>query len=88
MLSASFWLALVFAAVTAVGVRLIFRSHQKRLLRGKKKRGVTPSKNDQYVNATDGAGSSGDNISGASAGYFVTRDPQVYAKAFVPNSNK
>jgi hypothetical protein len=86
--SLSFWLAVVFAALTVAGVYGIVQSHNHREMYGRKKRGVEPGQGDQYLVAGERTAFFGEGNPDASRGYRVTRDPQVYARAFVPGQRK
>ena len=88
MLSLSFWITLVFAVLTVAGVYGIVQSHKHREMYGRKKRGVEPGEGDQLLYAGERTAFLGDGNEDASRVYRVTRDPQVYAKAFVPGSKK
>ncbi|MFZ3583606.1 hypothetical protein ACOI1H_15745 [Loktanella sp. DJP18] len=78
--------AVIMTVVFGLGVRGIIRSHFDRLASGPKRRGSDPGPGDMLVFAKEspvlGLGNGNED---AARPYRVIRDPQTYAKAFVPS---
>ena len=79
-------LAVIMIVVFALGLRGIVRSHLDKLRNGPTRRGSEPGEGDMLIHAREspllGLGLGNED---AARPYRVTRDPQTYAKAFVPS---
>lgn len=89
MTGAAFWIT---AAVVAVVVGLLIvgliRHDRHRRTHGPRKRGVEPGQGDQILHAGERLAFIGAGNEDASRIWRVTRDPQQYAKGFVPDRNR
>lgn len=84
-----FGVSVIAIVVFVLGVRGIIKSHQRRMQYGRPPRGADSGPNDLLMGAQEspilGLGHGNPD---AARTYRVTRDPQTYAKAFVPEKNR
>ncbi|MBV0911538.1 hypothetical protein [Anianabacter salinae] len=89
MTGLAFWIVGALCAGLAVlGIAGILREDRRRRTHGKRKQGTPPGQGDQLLHAGERIAFIGAGNEDASRVWRVTRDPQDYAKGFVPGRNR